>query len=489
MRVRFPDLLIRAIIFLPVVGFGNLVRGEGELFSAEHAFLNGKYNEALTYYLSVNSSDLPPSIAIYNAGLNACLLGDTITAKALWLQAGTLDRKNPWPLYQLAQLALVQDRPSEALNTIDQAVALNNDIADFFLCRARALLILNRYREACEAADEALDIDPSSPTARVIAAKSYRACGQLDKALAILDEGLTRFPDSSLLIAADSIAIELGEQAKAGDYVNIYLRYYGRGKYAASLKARRIIESSASACDSLARKDVFRWLHTGIRYVYNGRWGPFFLGTLVVEVENPTVKSGMEVIPVSYRIKSNPALFIIKVNDLYSAWLNLNLDRTLILEADVNETWWRYRRKYEMDYDSLRLVIRVVEDDRRIGYLEQEMPFELLDGTSLLLHTRDLVRKKQGARTATLIDYNFVWTDVEFQDQTEQLEAAGRIWDSYRVSGKAGYNGVAGLSGGFEGWFSADNEAVPLKARFKIFIGSIVLTLEEVETISANESH
>ena len=468
------EQFIAAAIIFALAATNQCSAGDA-LASAENAYLTGDYYSAFKFYQMIEPAELPSAIALYNAGLAALLSGDTAAASILWRNSAGLDPRKPWPNFQLAQLAFRQNRLGEALEFIDAALAQDDKIADFLICKAELLLALNRLDEARLVADEALELDAVSSAVLAACASVYNACGRSGEALNLIDRGLERFPDSRLLLSGKSIATQSGDSSRVNDYIKLYQQYY--------TTETGTLPDIAPATQPVPPGSLFS---TGLRYVYRGSWGPFNLGMLVIEVEKPVIKDGMLLQLVTYRIKSNPVLLIIKVNDVYRSWLDVNLDRTFFFEVDVTETWWQYRRLSEFHHDSLRLIQRGVEKDGIIRFINQALPNNLLDGTSILQHARKLVRNKIGGRVATLIDYDFVWTDVEFSYKVVPLEAAGKVWDSYRVGGKAGYTGVAGLSGDFEGWFSADSEAIPLKARFKIFIGSIYLTLDHIEQLSAD---
>ena len=47
-----------------------------------------------------------------------------------------------------------------------------------------------------------------------------------------------------------------------------------------------------------------------------------------------------------------------------------------------------------------------------------------------------------------------------------------------RLDGETEFRGIFGLTGYFEGWFSNDQQAVPIVAKMEVLIGSITLELE-----------
>ena len=54
------------------------------------------------------------------------------------------------------------------------------------------------------------------------------------------------------------------------------------------------------------------------------------------------------------------------------------------------------------------------------------------------------------------------------------------------LDGEAHFKAIAGFSGEYEGWFSTDEQHVPLAARMEVFIGSVYIELEEWENWFTN---
>lgn len=61
-----------------------------------------------------------------------------------------------------------------------------------------------------------------------------------------------------------------------------------------------------------------------------------------------------------------------------------------------------------------------------------------------------------------------------------EVEALDGPVEAVQFTGFAPWKGVAGLTGEFAGWLSADGRGLPLKVEMKIALGKIVLELEEV---------
>jgi len=52
--------------------------------------------------------------------------------------------------------------------------------------------------------------------------------------------------------------------------------------------------------------------------------------------------------------------------------------------------------------------------------------------------------------------------------------------DSYRLSGHIDFTGTFGLTGDFVGWMATDSSSMPLKAKVRVLLGSVVVQLKEI---------
>jgi hypothetical protein len=59
----------------------------------------------------------------------------------------------------------------------------------------------------------------------------------------------------------------------------------------------------------------------------------------------------------------------------------------------------------------------------------------------------------------------------------EEVDAIKYPVDVVHFEGEAGFVGIFGLTGGFEGWFSNDAAQVPILARMKVILGSVKIEL------------
>ncbi len=93
-------------------------------------------------------------------------LGQYDEAVAELGQAITLDRENAAALSLLASVQLAANRPAEALDAVDRALAVEPGSLALLVRRALALIDLRRFGEAARLADAMLSAAPDSPYAQ-----------------------------------------------------------------------------------------------------------------------------------------------------------------------------------------------------------------------------------------------------------------------------------------------------------------------------------
>jgi tetratricopeptide (TPR) repeat protein len=92
--------------------------------------------------------------------------------------------------------------PELAVESADEALALNPTYAHAWVQKANALLELGRWADALDAADRALVLDPRLAGAHAARCAALAAAGRLPEARACLERGLAVLPGHELLLRA-----------------------------------------------------------------------------------------------------------------------------------------------------------------------------------------------------------------------------------------------------------------------------------------------
>ena len=101
------------------------------------------------------------------------------------------------------------------------------------------------------------------------------------------------------------------------------------------------------------------------------------------------------------------------------------------------------------------------------------------DGLSIFYYSRMNSGQDKEVEIPTFIDKKKVNTDITFEDKSEEvsIDAVDYDVDCVYLEGEAHFISIFGLTGDFEGWFSNDNAAIPIKAKMKVLLGNITLEL------------
>ena len=101
------------------------------------------------------------------------------------------------------------------------------------------------------------------------------------------------------------------------------------------------------------------------------------------------------------------------------------------------------------------------------------------DGLSLFYFARAKLHSRGTLSIPTVVSEAKGITTIDFREERvhEEIDAVKYPIDLIHFEGEAGFVGIFGLTGGFEGWFSNDAACVPVLAKMKVLIGSVRIEL------------
>lgn len=107
--------------------------------------------------------------------------------------------------------------------------------------------------------------------------------------------------------------------------------------------------------------------------------------------------------------------------------------------------------------------------------------FEYQDGLSILYYARMNSGTDKTEVVPGFVNEKKVYTTINFYDKVVPVSISSLDYDvaCTRIDGETNFVSVFGLTGYFEGWFSADSAAVPIAAKMHVIIGNIKLELKE----------
>lgn len=105
---------------------------------------------------------------------------------------------------------------------------------------------------------------------------------------------------------------------------------------------------------------------------------------------------------------------------------------------------------------------------------------EYLDGLSLFYYARMRTGLQKKLTVPVFINEKFEKTLINFykENEDQDIDAVDYDIDCVYLDGETEFRGIFGLTGYFEGWFSNDEFAIPIRAKMQVIIGSITLELK-----------
>jgi len=227
-------------------------------------------------------------------------------------------------------------------------------------------------------------------------------------------------------------------------------------------------------------------LQVGEELEYKVSYSFFNLGTIRFKILEKYERRGRTIFKALSLIDSNPSIpfvdlhirFVSEIDqEMYShSWLADDSSKSEIVS-----------RLFVFEYDNKRVL--VVNSRRKAGSslvtAEKVDTFaisdRLQDGLSLFFYAREHVRDRKPHVVPTFIDKKQVITNINFMNlRTEaEIDAVDYPVEVVEFDGRMDYEGVYGLTGYFQGWFTNDEARIPIVARMKVILGSVKVQLQK----------
>ncbi len=226
-------------------------------------------------------------------------------------------------------------------------------------------------------------------------------------------------------------------------------------------------------------------IQVGEELEYAVSYSFFSIGTVRFKILDKGVRNGRPIFKTQAIIESNPSLswltevhirFYGETDDSVFShyWISEDSSKSGINYHSLNFDYADRHVVYQKGNVSASGVKRTDELDTVAVTRREE------DGLSLFYYAREHVRQIKQDTVPTFIDNQEKQTYINFQNKVEDvdIDAVKYPVETVFFDGHADFVGVAGLTGGFRGWFSNDAARIPIMARLNVWIGSIKVELK-----------
>ena len=100
---------------------------------------------------------------------------------------------------------------------------------------------------------------------------------------------------------------------------------------------------------------------------------------------------------------------------------------------------------------------------------------------SIIFYARANCEKKSKENLNVFHELQEGLLEINFSGKTDTIDVLclKKEVPALYLNGNANFSAIAGFGGEYEGWFSTDEQHIPLAARMKIFVGSVYIELEK----------
>ena len=226
----------------------------------------------------------------------------------------------------------------------------------------------------------------------------------------------------------------------------------------------------------------FRW-KIGEELTYKVKWLFIRLGTIKVQVCDTATIDSTHVYYIKVFIDSKPELFFINMHSVYESYVDENF-RILLFRAVEKIENVKYVTEYRFNYRDSLIHVKMtdIKDTTKTIVKDLSLNERIFDGITLIFFARANVHTTYQDTLTTIFEANKGDVAIHFKGIHEKKIKIGALdtkMDTYYLNGELLMKGIAGVTGPYQGWFAVDNQRPPLKAKFKVWIGSVTVELEE----------
>jgi len=240
----------------------------------------------------------------------------------------------------------------------------------------------------------------------------------------------------------------------------------------------RLVTTSETKTFSFAAPDsVFQ---VGEELTYNVSYASFDAGQVRIVLVGKDVRNGTTYYKAAAHIDSYKGVPLVNVHAIYEDTIHQKMYSTWFLSRHKEDKKWDYYQ-YTYTYPRHKLYIEHGDWETKRVNNRDTLNIDTLDqdGLSLFYLARVHLFSKKKMNIPTIVNEKKGVATIDFKGDRskEEIDAVKYPIDVVHFEGEAGFVGILGLSGAFEGWFSNDAARVPIVAKMKVVIGNIRIEL------------
>lgn len=240
-------------------------------------------------------------------------------------------------------------------------------------------------------------------------------------------------------------------------------------------------QSSGAPCaPSTAGRDVFQ---AGEELTYEVSYLGIALGSIRTRVTSIDSSKGSQRIATECLIRTYRGIPFVTLNTLFQSVVGDSLNTVFFRNKEflADHSVFKYI-EYTFPKNRNQVYISEVVDRHPEWTKSDTLDLEgkrWQDGLSLFFFARAFSHSRQQCNVPVLMYDEKAITKIRFGVEVEEEDIDAVDYDirCRKLEGETGFTGIFGLTGGFEGWFSDDAAAVPIRAKMHVYVGSVKIEL------------
>lgn len=204
------------------------------------------------------------------------------------------------------------------------------------------------------------------------------------------------------------------------------------------------------------------------------------LGEVRLRVINKVQIEGREYYNAIANIDSYSGIPFVSLHQVYESKVNQNYFSNFF-KGVVRHSEYTTFTEYNFDYYRKILSVKKGKVNPYEIWTDSTTTAEKMyqDGLSIFYYARMNTGISKNVNLPCFVNEEKVFTKINFYDKIMpvEIDAISYPVECVHLDGETDFVSVYGLTGRFEGWFSNDEAAIPIKANMKVIIGNVTLEL------------
>ena len=220
--------------------------------------------------------------------------------------------------------------------------------------------------------------------------------------------------------------------------------------------------------------------YSGEELIYEVSYMGIKLGTIKIITGNHKKETNKDLMLTTAYIDTYKGIPFVDIHVVYQSFTDISFGFSHRFIGNFKSGDYTDLQKIFFNYDKANIYIS--KENANGKYFENSIMTDkkVSDGLSIFFFARKFLDIHKSITIPTVVDKELVSTKINFKSTPENVTVPCIKYPvkALYFDGIAYWTGVYGLSGEFEGWFTNDAARIPLKAKMKLYVGSVLIELK-----------